>query len=79
MKVRRILCVCFVLLAMMLSFAVSAAPVIPADDNSVESETSAVSPRAEETQWVYRVYEGRLQKRLWSYTRGIWLTEWEDC
>lgn len=33
----------------------------------------------EQTQWHYRRYEGRCQKRLWSITRGIWLTDWEDC
>lgn len=31
----------------------------------------------EETEWYYRNYNGHWQKRLWSITRGIWLTEWE--
>ena len=32
--------------------------------------------RAEETEWRYRVYNGQLQKRLWSKTSGRWLTDW---
>lgn len=41
----------------------------PVDDGPVA--------HAEETRWYYRDYNGRVQKRLWSLTRGIWLTEWE--
>ena len=29
--------------------------------------------------WYYRKVNGKYQKRLWSETRGIWLTEWIDC
>lgn len=38
-----------------------------------------VSPRAEETIWYTRTYNGKSQKRLWSVTRRIWLTDWIDC
>lgn len=42
------------------------------------SESS--STRAEETEWVYRTLaNGTWQRRLWSNTRGIWLTEWQNC
>ena len=35
------------------------------------------SPQAEETGWFFRTTnDGLLQKRLWSYTYGIWLTDW---
>ena len=37
-----------------------------------------VQPRAEVTEWRYRVYEGRYQMRLWSVTYGRWLTDWID-
>ena len=37
---------------------------------------STVEPRAEETEWVYRVYNGNLEKRLWSNTYGVWRTDW---
>lgn len=38
---------------------------------------TAVSPRAEQTEWVYRFVNGKLQKRLWSITYGKWLTKWQ--
>ena len=38
-----------------------------------------IMPYAEETTWYLRVVDGQLQKRLWSNTRGIWLTEWINC
>lgn len=34
--------------------------------------------RAEQTKWYYRVYNGKLQKRLWSITEEKWLTDWID-
>lgn len=34
---------------------------------------------AQQTQWVYRTYEGRRQMRLWSITEGRWLTDWIGC
>lgn len=36
------------------------------------------SPASEETVWYTRIYNGKLQMRLWSVTYGKWLTEWED-
>jgi len=38
-------------------------------------ETTSVT-RAEETEWYFRVLNGVTEKRLWSITRGIWLTDW---
>lgn len=35
-----------------------------------------VSTYAEETKWYYRMYNGQLQKRLWSDTEKKWLTDW---
>ena len=51
----------------------SAAPYIQSQ------HTESVSPYAEETVWVHRIYNGKEQKRLWSYTEGRWLTGWIDC
>lgn len=42
-------------------------------------DEGGISIQAEQTQWCYRSYNGRVQKRLWSITEGKWLTEWEDC
>ena len=37
---------------------------------------STVSPQAEETMWVHRIYNGNYEKRLWSITYNKWLTDW---
>lgn len=41
------------------------------------SASDTISPRAEETEWKYRIVDTKLQKRLWSITYMKWLTEWE--
>ena len=44
------------------------------------SEQGDVAPAAEQTQWIFRVNEdGVPQKRLWSITYGVWLTDWIDA
>lgn len=44
---------------------------------STDSSDPEGSTRAEETGWIYRVTDtGLLQRRLWSYTYGKWLTDW---
>ncbi len=32
-----------------------------------------------QTEWKFRIYGGRLQKRLWSISEGKWLTQWLDA
>ena len=45
-------------------------------ENLIESTGAEIVPFGEQTEWVYRVVNGRLQMRLWSITYGIWRTEW---
>lgn len=47
-----------------------------ADSVLVAAGDSVVAPRAEETEWVYRIHNGYYEKRLWSITYGKWLTDW---
>lgn len=35
--------------------------------------------RAEEVQWYFMPIDGVMHMRLWSITRGIWLTDWIPC
>lgn len=42
-----------------------------------DSPDDGIEAHLEETEWYYRNYNGHWQRRLWSITRGIWLTEWE--
>ncbi len=41
-----------------------------------DSGDSVSVQRAEETKWVYRTYNGNIEKRLWSLTYAKWLTDW---
>lgn len=43
---------------------------------STADSNSTVQPKAEETRWYYREYNGNIEKRLWSITYGKWLTDW---
>ncbi len=33
--------------------------------------------RAEKTGYITRIRNGKLERRLWSYSRKIWLSDWE--
>lgn len=67
------------LLLACLAAPVYAAEVEPVDPVPTETSEEGITPYAEETKWYYRVYSGRLQRRLWSLTYRCWLTEWIDC
>lgn len=58
-------------------------PVALAEGQSAKpafAATQSVSPRAEETKICYRTLpNGQVQYRIWSVTRGIWLTDWIDA
>lgn len=59
----------------------AAVPIASAVENQLVAVAPCreqVTPRTEETVWVSRVYNGKKQMRLWSITRGIWLTDWLD-
>lgn len=71
--------ICALVLALVLCFCLSAtafADVIVTEPVVENLEETGVEPRAEEVGWKYRVYNGNLEKRLWSYTYGKWLTDW---
>lgn len=70
-----------VLLALLLTsvpmaLAAEQAPVV---GSTSSSDGEQITPRTEEYIWVYRTYNGVRQKRLWSATEGVWLTDWIDC
>lgn len=52
-----------------------------ADNTKVEYPFSIATgaeaqPLTEQTEWYYRIYNGNIEKRLWSITYGKWLTDW---
>lgn len=54
---------------------------LDSDCVSISAKAPAYSdePMAEKVQWVYMPIDGVMHKRLWSLTRGIWLTGWIPC
>lgn len=67
----KLLSMCMVLVTLLLI-----SPAVFSINVAAASSEDQVSPLAEETGWFFRVVDGVAQKRLWSYTRGIWLTDW---
>lgn len=65
------------LVTLSLVFSICSVPAFAAEPSATESQAT-VEPRTEEAVWYTRVYNGKLQKRLWSTTYGIWLTDWID-
>jgi len=56
-------------------FALNASALNIPQDTANDQEVVA---RAEETEWVFRKHDGKIQKRLWSNTYQKWLTDWID-
>lgn len=54
------------------------AAAIPLDVDTREMVAGESTLRAELTEWCYRIYNGVLQRRLWSITQNMWLTDWEN-
>lgn len=66
------------MVAMVISMLIGGVPAHAAcgQSESVNFEylgASEITPRAEITGYIYRVYNGEYQKRLWSYTRNCWI------
>ena len=62
-------------ISIVFSFGITAfadgSQIVPCNDPE-----STIEPRIEETEWVFRVHNGNLEKRLWSNTYGVWKTDW---
>ncbi len=71
--------VCASIIIALINVMPNASAVAIVESAVTQESGGAVSPRTEETTWYVRVYNGKLQRRLWSNTRGIWLTDWMDC
>lgn len=63
-----------------LLLCLQAVPASAASEVAIPQTISedVVAPASEETVWCTRVYNGMLQRRLWSITYGEWLTDWID-
>lgn len=61
-----------------LIFSICCMPAFAAKPEPMEDLQSTVEPRVDEVVWITRTYNGKLQKRLWSITYQVWLTDWID-
>lgn len=50
--------------------------VAPVHAYAPPSNDGGISTCAEVVRWYYRTNNGVREMRLWSVTRGIWLTDW---
>ena len=72
----------FVCLLLVLIFSLTISEPVFADYSDdftcqIESDNYGDNTRAEETTWVYWRHDGVVERRLWSITYGVWLTDWE--
>lgn len=77
---KKYLCVVAMLLMVMSSSVAVHADSVKSVPGSLGVESSA-SQRRDETEWVFRRNPdtGKIEKRLWSITYGVWRTEWEPA
>ena len=76
MKFKKIIISAVLVLLLCCSFAMPAFAA-PYDPSPAETTGASDGARAEQTKWYYRMNNGVLEKRLWSITNEVWLTEWE--
>ncbi len=77
MKLRKTILALFLALLTVGSCAAAGAADVGASAQAID-RPGVASPQAEETVWCTRQHNGKWQKRLWSITHGIWLTDWID-
>ena len=71
-----------IVLVLMFSLAIpAAASDVPTqvEIKDAEGYAAGISPRWEQTEWVFRVNNGVVEQRLWSITFGRWLTDWHPA
>lgn len=64
------------MIAALLTMNVIAASALAVDIPKTPTDDTVVTPMSEQTEWVYRYNNGVLEKRLWSNTYAVWLTDW---
>lgn len=75
MKFKKII-ICAVLVLLLCCSFVTPAFAAPYDSSPAETTDASNGARAEQTKWYYRVNNGIMEKRLWSLTNEVWLTDW---
>ena len=73
---QRILTSIAALLCALTLFATGLAPVYA---SAPPSDEGGISAQAEEFCWYFRMNHGVKEMRLWSITKGQWVTDWVPC
>ena len=46
---------------------------------AIAEEDGGISMRADIIDWRYKTVDGWIYRRLYNYSRGVWIGEWEPC
>jgi len=76
MKKKLIVCLIVSVIALLSAFPVMAADVTVSEPVNIVVEYAEITPFNDLTRIYFRTYGGELQFRVWSITRGRWITEW---
>lgn len=74
-KTKRILLTLIMALSITTSLPVCA---LASESASIVAETQ-VEPRADIYEWLYKIEDGKLYRRLYNATKQEWAGEWELC
>ncbi len=65
--------------ALLCAVTLLVAGITPALAYEPPAEESGISTCAEEFCWYFRTRDGVREMRLWSITKGRWVTDWVPC
>lgn len=73
-KIKIVLCTLGILTSM--SISTFAMPTTLQEYSIVYNEMSSIQPRTDIKEWLYKIENGNLYKRLYNYSTGRWETDW---
>ncbi|WP_297238910.1 hypothetical protein [uncultured Faecalicoccus sp.] len=59
-----------------MTFMFVSVPVYALEDTSSTGNQETISARADKLEWIYRIIDGKLYKRLWNRTQNRWEGDW---
>lgn len=59
-----------------MTFMFVSVPVYALEDTSSTGDQETISARADKLEWIYRIIDGKLYKRLWNRTQNRWEGDW---
>lgn len=68
-----------ILLAMLLTVFPTESVVASEYTDTVEVNEYEANPRADKIDYVYKILDGKLYKRLYNFSKGEWIGNWILC